>query len=114
MWVAASVALKFATSPAGRLVLIALAFLAWGTYQRIDATSDCKDAQLQEELEEAQRQNAIAARIAAEARARADLAEAETAKLKEIADAIEKDIMDDPDRGCVIGPADLERLRSIK
>lgn len=111
---AASIALRFVGSPAGRLLMIGLAFLAWGTYQRIDATRDCKEAQLQEELKEAQRQNAIAARIAAEARARADQAEAQVAKLREIADAIEKDIMDDPDRGCVIGPADLERLRSIK
>lgn len=110
MWVAVKGLLSFLGSPAGRLLLIALAFFAWGAYQRVDATADCKEDQVRQQLAEAQRQNAIAARIAAEARQRADAAEAEITRLERIAD----EIANDTDASCPISPADLERLQRIR
>lgn len=109
MWVAAKALLSFVGSPAGQILLAVLAFLAWGGYQRIDATADCREDQLQAELEEAQRQNVIAAEEAAEARVRADQAQTELRRLKEIAD----EIANSPDNSCAISPADAERLRRI-
>lgn len=109
----ASVALSFLSGPAGRVLLIGLAFFAWGTYQRIDATRDCEEAELREELLESQRQLGIAESIASEARSRADVAEADIEKLKGLSDEITKDIAAGGG-GCVIDDATAERLRRIK
>ena len=70
-------AISFAFSPAGRIILIGLAFAAWTAYQRHDATADCEAEQLREELIEVQRQLEVSREIAANARTRADAAEAE-------------------------------------
>lgn len=113
MWVAARLAFSFFSGPAGKLLLLVLAFLAWGTYQRVDATSDCEEAELRRELQEAQRQAQIAEEIAEEARIRADQAEADTQKLKELADEVSSQI-DTEGRGCAIDPDTRERLLEIR
>lgn len=113
MWVAGKTILGFLGGPAGRLLLIALAFFAWGSYQRIDATADCEAAELREELIEAQRQAKIAEQIAAEARDRADAAEANIETLKGLADELTEDIQA-AGRGCAIDPATRDRLLGIK
>lgn len=113
MWVAARAALSFFGGPAGRLLLIVLAFFAWGSYQRIDATADCEEAELREELKEAQRQAGIAQEIAREARQRADAAEKDMAELKGLADDLTDEI-NASGGGCRLDPDIRERLLGIK
>lgn len=113
MWVAARAALSFIGSPAGRLLLIGLAFLAWGAYQRGDATADCKEAQLREELLESQRQLSIAQQIASDARERADTVEANITVLKGLADELTQEI-EGTGRGCIVDADTRERLLRIK
>lgn len=113
MWVAARAAISFIASPAGRLMLIVLAFLAWGAYQRIDATADCEEAQLREELAESQRQLSIARQIATEARSRADEAEEDIAELKGLADALISEIQGSGG-GCAIDSDTRDRLLRIR
>lgn len=110
---AASAALSFIGSPAGRLLLIALAFFAWGAYQRLDATADCEAAQLREELAESQRQLSIAQQIALEARSRADAAEKDIEELKGIADALTSEI-NAQGGGCALDSDTRDRLLRIR
>lgn len=108
----ASSMLGFFSGPAGRVALIGLAFLAWGAYQRIDATSDCKEDELRRDLIEAQRQLEIAQGISENARSRADEAERKLETLEGLADEIRTDI-ESSGAGCVIDDATAERLRRI-
>ena len=113
MWVVAKPLLSFLTGPAGRVLLFVLAFLVWGLYQRVDATADCEDAQLREELAESNRQLQIANGIAEDARGRADAAEGIIENLKGLADELSVEIQAEG-RGCTLDPATIERLRRIR
>lgn len=114
MWVAAKALSSFFFSPAGRTLLIVLAFLVWGAYQSHEATSDCREAQLREQLQESQRQESIARKIAAEARGRADAAETERERLEDLADDLIQDIENTTGSDCVVDPDLRERLLRIK
>jgi len=103
----------FLFGPGGRILLAVLALTAWTIYQRADATSDCKEAQLRVELEEANRKLREAALIYQRAEARA----------KESADALEqverqKDEilleLQASDTSCPLSDSAIERLRSIR
>lgn len=106
--------IRFFMGPAGRVVLLALAFLGWTMYQRVDATRDCEAAELREELIESQRQLEIAKGIAQDARERADLRENEMAETERLYDELIQDIKDRPGTACGIDPATRERLLRIK
>jgi len=100
------------TGPLGRLVLIALAFLAWTTYHRWDAASECEAAQLQAEMEETNRLLRIAREVADKASLRADVREAELERLRREADAIAEET--ESVGSCPIPPDLRERLRAIR
>lgn len=102
---------QFLFSPAGRVVLIALSFLAWGAYQRHDATKDCQEEELRRQLAESQRQLVIAQQIATEARRRADQRELEVEELRDLANEITEDV---EGSGCSIDDATVEQLRRIR
>lgn len=104
----------FMMGPAGRVVLLALAFVVWTMYQRVDATRDCEAAELQEELVETQRQLAIANEIAQGARDRADQTEAEMALAEGRYNELKQDLAGRPDAACPIDPDTRERLLGIK
>lgn len=112
MWVV-SAALRFFFTPGGKVLLAVLAFLAWTAYQRADATSDCKEAQVRVALEEANRRLGEAQRIAQAARDRADKSAAELEQMGTERDAILSEL-EARGQSCAI-PADLaERLRAIR
>jgi hypothetical protein len=106
--------LGFLVGPAGRVFLLAGAFLSWGAYQRIDATQDCNEAHAKAELVEANRQLAIAQQIEATAREKADEAASRISQLVEQKDALVSEIKANGGSSCVIDPDTRERLLRIK
>lgn len=106
-------AISFAFSPAGRIILIGLAFVAWTAYQRHDATADCEAEQLREELVEAQRQLGVSRQIAANARTRADTAEAELQTATEAQNELVKELETTGD-ACPIPDSIRKRLLDIR
>lgn len=112
MWVAKA-ALSFFMGPAGRIVLVVLAFLAWTAYQRMDATRNCKEEQARVQLEEANRKLVEAQRIAEEARARADRTDAELEQMGAERDAILSELESRGDV-CVVPDDIRQRLRAIR
>jgi hypothetical protein len=100
------------STQAGQLLLLGLAFIAWTSYQRFDATQDCQDEQLLADLAESNRQLQIANDIAAEARARADEVETAMTELRELADGLTEEIAEGD--GCAIDPDMADRLRAIR
>lgn len=106
-------AVKLIFSPVGKVLLAVLAFVTWTAYQRADATADCRDEQLRQELEQANRMLVEAQRLASEASLRA----ARTAQELKLLEADRDSILSDMEaRGasCPI-PDDLrERLRAIR
>ncbi len=100
--------------PAGKVILLALAFVGWTVYQRMDATSDCEATELRKELIESQRQLEIANRIAQDARARADQTENEIAETERLYNELVTDLKSIPTASCPIDPAIRERLLLIE
>ena len=113
MWVVVKPLLSILSGPVGRYALIGLAFLAWSAYQRADATADCQDDHLREELAESNRQLGIAQGIAAEARTRADGAQAAITELEGLAHELSTEIRESGD-GCTLDPDIAERLRGLR
>ncbi|MCA1775705.1 MAG: hypothetical protein LC676_08890 [Loktanella sp.] len=104
-------AVKWLTGPTGRVVVALALFGAWTGYQRADAAHEAREAVWAEVAEEYERQQAEAALLQAEARQRADAAEARLEELTRAKDAI-LDTKDD--ESCDI-PADVrDRLRAIR
>jgi len=106
--------LQFFTGPAGRVVLLALAFVGWTLYQRHDATRDCEAAELLDELTESQRQLEIANQIAEDARGRADNTEREMTVLEGLYGELKRDLVTRPGTSCPIDPDTRERLLRIE
>lgn len=104
----------FFMGPAGRIALLAIAFVGWTLYQRHDATADCEAEELRQELIESQRQLAISNQIANAARERADQTEQEMAETERLYDEIKKDLLARPEANCPISPATRDRLLRIK
>jgi len=105
---------QWALGPAGKIILLVLAFSAWTLYQRHDATRTCEAEVFQEQLIETQRQLVISDRIAQEARERADATEAEINVLEGQLDDFQNAMQSRPGSSCPI-PDDLrERLLRIK
>lgn len=107
-------ALSFFMGPAGKIALLALAFVFWTLYQRHDATRDCEAEQLREELIESQRQLEIANKIVEAARERADRVETEMAEIERLNNEIKQTLLDNTEAPCPISPAFRERLLRIK
>lgn len=106
--------LSFLFSPAGRALLIVLAFTGWTMYQRHDAATQAADAcqadVLRQQITEQNRQLAAARAVAAAAREKANQTEAELSQLRTEADALRKSLSGVPD----IPPDVRERLRNIR
>lgn len=105
---------SFLTSAVGRWVLLALALSIWTTYQRIDAAgkakASCQQAHFEQQVAEKTRQLEAARQVADNARKRADEAEANLAKLREAANALQDQI-----GGVCDIPDDIRRkLRAIQ
>lgn len=99
-------------SPAGRLILVALAFISWTAYQRAEGRSKCETAQIEAELEETQRLLAESLGVADRARERADKTQAELDELKDQSDELTFSL---PDAGvCVLNDDLRNRLRAIR
>lgn len=106
--------LKWIMGPAGRIALLALAFVGWTLYQRHDATRTCEAAELIEELQETQRQLELAEKIAEDARNRATKTEAEIGQLESVVNELKTDLEKQPQNQCAIDPDTRERLLRIK
>lgn len=106
--------LRFFMSPAGKLMLVIAAFLAWGQYQRVDATVDCRNAQELILKKQAEQQQQEAARILQEARERADDTEKENERLRQVANEIREKLSSDRDDRCDIPDDVRQRLLEIK
>ena len=105
---------SFLLGPAGKIILLALAFVSWTMYQRYDATSDCESDALRLDLIESQRQLKIAEGIADDARARADQTEAEMSETERRYDELKTDLESSPETSCPIDPDTRERLLRIE
>ena len=116
-WLAATSFKRFAGflfSPAGKFLVVVLAFVLWTMYQRADATAACIERYETEELAEANRQAEIAQDIAAAARARADKTEGELTELGLAYEKLKTEIESGEAGSCPI-PDDLrKRLLGIK
>lgn len=113
IWKAAA---GFFGSPAGRVVIAALAFLAWTSYQRYDAARDaraeCDAAQVRVTLEELRRQNEIYAAALRDAAAYEEKNRREGEALRSRVDELVKNASDGP---CDFGDGGVEQqLRNIK
>lgn len=107
--------IQFLLGPAGKVLILGLAFGAWTLYHRIDATRDCEAAELREELLESQRQLEIAQRIADNARDRANKTEQEMSEVERLYDDLKTDLEQRETVGtCHIDPDLADRLRAIK
>lgn len=111
MWVAS--ALKIITSPLGKGALLVLAFVGWTLYQRADATSDCKEAQLRVELEEANRKLLEAAAISRRAEERARLSATELQEAERQKDELLQELQSTGE-SCTLSDDAIKRLRAIK
>lgn len=107
-------ALSFLLSPAGRLLILVIAFIGWTGYQRHDAATEaraeCNAEFYQAQITEKDRQLKAARAAADAARERADLTETQLAETKRQADELRKSLSDVPD----IPPDVRERLRNIR
>jgi peptidoglycan hydrolase CwlO-like protein len=103
--------IAFLTGPAGRMLLLVLAFVGWTVYQRHDATMDCEAEQLKQDLLESQRQLEKSNKIAKDARERADQTEVEMAETERLFDELKNEI---ENRACRIDDDLRERLLRIK
>lgn len=108
-------ALQFLLGPAGKVLILGLAFAGWTLYHRMDATRACEAEELQAELLESNRQLEIAQRIADNARERATRTEQEMSEVERLYDDLKTDLAQRQDGGsCRIDPALADRLRAIK
>jgi len=102
---------EFLKTPTGRVILLVLAFGAWTWWNRYDAAYEARKEVRAEIAAEYDRQREEATQLAAEARVRADEADAELARLQELRDELVSTLGAD---ACDI-PDDLrQRLRDIQ
>lgn len=116
MWAVANLigpVLSLLSRPVGRYILLGMVFVAWGAYQRVDATEDCKERELRAQLEEQNRQLVAARKIAEQARLRAESSRREMAELRGIADGLVREI-EEKGSGCFIDDNTREWLLKIK
>lgn len=99
--------------PGGRVFLVVLAFGAWTIYQRADATSDCKEAQVRVELEDANRALKEAAAISQRAEDRADQAAAALSQAERDKDELLQELQASGE-SCPLSDRAIERLRAIQ
>ena len=104
----------FLFSPAGKFLVVVLAFALWTMYQRADATAACVADYASQEIEEANRQATIATGIAKRARERADRSEAELNELEQSYDALKKDIENGALGSCLMPDDVRDRMLRIK
>ena len=105
--------LSMVFSPVGKIAMVVLAFVAWTGYQRMDATTDCREDQLRVELTEANRQLEAARGIADRARERADKTLEQLAERTEASDALITELRA-ADSSCVISDDVRKRLLDIR
>jgi F0F1-type ATP synthase membrane subunit b/b' len=99
--------------PGGRVLLAVLAFGAWTIYQRADATSDCKEAQVRVELEEANRRLEEAAAISQRAEDRANEAAEALQQAERDKDELLQELQASGE-SCPLSDRAIERLRAIQ
>ena len=109
--------IAWAAGPVGKWVLVALVFAGWTVFHRVDAArqarAECQLGQMEAALAAEQDRAERAEQIAAQARERADEAQAEMAELEMARNAILEEL-DDQGEQCNL-PDDLrERLRGIQ
>lgn len=117
-WLVARFALPrvvgFLTSPAGKVMLIVLAFVAWTVYQRVDATATCNAEHVAADQREALRQTELAQNIARAATERADEAEREAALMETENEQLKELIESGEISTCDISDDARERLLRIR
>lgn len=106
--------LQWFLGPAGKMVLLVVAFAGWTLYQRYDATRDCEATEAVAQLKESQRQLEIAKGIAEGARERANVTETEITILEGQLDELKQNLRGDPANRCIIPDDVRERLLRIK
>ena len=99
--------------PGGRVFLVAFAFIAWTVYQRIDATSDYKKAQVHIDLEETNRKLEEAAAISQKAQLRVEQVVKELQQAEREKNAILSEIQASGG-SCPLSDSVRKRLRDIK
>ena len=104
-------AMKWLSSPTGRVVVALVLLGAWTVYQRADAAHDAREAVWAEVEEEYDRQRAEAEKLRQEARERADEVEEELTRLEEL----QNDFVNDPaNESCDIPDDVRQRLLEIQ
>lgn len=98
-------------SPLGRIIILVVAFLAWTWWSRYDAAQEARAEVRAEYAAEVARQREQAVQLASEARERADEADAELARLRELRDDLVQSLGPD---ACDIPDDVRERLRDIR
>ncbi len=110
--------LTFFLGPAGRVILIVLAFVAWTVYQRDQAADaareECQAEQLQRTLDEIIRQRDAAQQALAGAERQRQETEREMDTLEEERNAILRELAERGAGVCDIPDDVLERLRNIR
>lgn len=117
-WLLARLALPrivgFLTSPAGKILLVVLAFTAWTVYQRLDATAACNAEHREADQAEIVRQTGLAQSIAKAASKRADEAEAQAAQMEVENEQLKALVKDGKIDSCDIPDDARERLLRIR
>lgn len=111
MWVGKL--LSIVLSPCGKWIAALLLLTAWTLYQRADATSDCKEAQLRVELEQANRALEEAAAISQRAEDRADKTAEALQQVERDKDALLRELQASGE-SCPLSDRAIERLRAIQ
>lgn len=108
----------FILSPAGRIILVVLAFVLWTIVQRDQAADrardECRADQIQQTLDEVLRQRDAARASLAEAERQARRTEAELRQLEIDRDQIIEDLQDRGTVQCAVPDDIIERLRNIR
>jgi septal ring factor EnvC (AmiA/AmiB activator) len=110
--------LAFVLSPAGKVILAAMAFFVWlgfhDTKVADRARAECQAAQLEKTLAEMKRQRDAAVQATNAAERQSKKTEAELMELEKTRDEIVASLQDAGKSSCRIPRAALDRLRNIR
>ena len=97
----------------GVAALAILAVLTWTQWVKMDATSDCREAQIRVELEEANRKLREAAEVSRRAESRAQTSAEELREVERQRDDLLQNLQSSGE-SCPMSDDTIERLRAIR
>ncbi len=106
-------AFSFFRTREGMFAVAILAALLWTQWVKMDATSDCREAQYRVELEEANRKLREAAEVSRRAESRAQISENELREVERQRDDLLQNLQASGE-SCPMSDDTIERLRAIR